>query len=437
MNVLHMINRKKHGQALTEEEISSVVMGYTLGEIPDYQMSALLMAIYFQGMNEEETLALTRAMIHSGEEVTLEGISGYKVDKHSTGGVGDSTTLVLGPILAAMGLKLAKMSGRGLGHTGGTLDKLESIPGLSVDLTVEEIIEGTNAIGMVVVGQTADITPADKKMYALRDTTETVDSIPLIASSIMSKKLAIHNDALVLDVKVGDGAFMKDVAQGEELARTLVAIGSSFGRDTYALISSMEQPLGSRIGNSLEIIEAIEALKGNTDTALFQVVKTLATLLVKGKTGEDEGTIERRIHEVVASGAALKKFQEFVAFQGGSPQVVEDYSLLPQAAHSVEVPALKGGHVAKIPAEAVGNIARDLGAGRKTLDDELNLGAGIHILKRVGDAVAEGEALAVLYGDDPQALNTAVGEYQQLVEISGAAVEAAPMIHGVIHEQSR
>lgn len=432
MSVLEVIEKKKRGQALDAQEIRETIEAYDQGEIQDYQMSALLMAIFFSGMNTVEINALTRAMIESGDTVDFSSIEGTIVDKHSTGGVGDTTTLVLGPLLAAYGLPFGKMSGRGLGHTGGTLDKLESIPGLSVDLSVEEIIRATNDIGMAVAGQTARITPADKKLYALRDATATVNSIPLIASSIMSKKLAIHGDCLLLDVKVGEGAFMKDEKSAYALAKTMVGIGESFNRKTAAILTRMDQPLGRAVGNALEVKEAIQTLRGEGPADLTELCVFFATKLILMARGGNEATIRSEIYDLIQTGAALEQFKRFVENQGGDSRVVDEPSRLAEAEQKTEVLAGKDGYVASIHAEAVGILARDLGAGRISMSDTLDMGAGIYLHKKCGEAVKRGDVLATLYGSKGKDMDEAKARYANLVEITDDAVSVSPLIIGEV-----
>ena len=428
MSVLEVIEKKKHGVHLTADEIKKTIDDYVSDVIKDYQMSALLMAIYFNGMNDEEINALTASMIDSGDTVDLSSIKGTIVDKHSTGGVGDTTTLILGPLLSAYGLPFGKMSGRGLGHTGGTLDKLESIPGLHVDLSVEEIIEATNNVGMAVAGQTANITPADKKLYALRDATATVDAIPLIASSIMSKKLAIHGDCLLLDVKVGDGAFMRDKESALTLAKTMVSIGENFGRKTVAILTRMDQPLGNAVGNGLEVQEAIDTLRGEGPEDLTELCIGLAVRLIAMTCDDDKKRIEHDVRSLIKNGKALEQFRRFVENQGGDGRVVEDPSILPKSDHSLDVKAVSSGYVQSIPAHDVGILARDLGAGRITMDDTLDMAAGIYLHKKVGDKVEKGDILATLNSAKPEALQEGEKRLDDIIKISSEAVHVEPLI---------
>lgn len=428
MSVLEVIEKKKQGRPLSADEIKNTIDDYVKGFIKDYQMSALLMAIYFKGMNKEEINALTGAMIDSGDTVDLSSIKGTIVDKHSTGGVGDTTTLILGPILSAYGLPFGKMSGRGLGHTGGTLDKLEAIPGLHVDLSVDEIIDATNNVGMAVAGQTANITPADKKLYALRDATATVDAVPLIASSIMSKKLAIHGDCLLLDVKVGDGAFMRDRESALKLAETMVSIGENFGRKTVAMLTRMDQPLGKAVGNALEIQEAIDTLKGEGPDDLTELCIALAVRLIAMTCGDDRDQIESEVRELIENGKALEQFKRFVENQGGDGRVVDDPSVLEKAKHTLDVKATTSGFIQAIPAHDVGILARDLGAGRITMDDTLDMTAGIYLHKKVGDEVNEGDVLATLYSAKPEALSEGNKRMEEIVKISSEVVHVESLI---------
>lgn len=428
MSVLEVIEKKKHGEALSKDEIESTIAGYLSGTVKDYQMSALLMAIYFSGTDGNEIADLTRTIIESGETVDLSSIKGTVVDKHSTGGVGDTTTLIIGPILSAYGLPFGKMSGRGLGHTGGTLDKLESIPGMSVDLSMDEIVASTNAIGMAVAGQTANITPADKKLYALRDATATVDSIPLIASSIMSKKLAIHGDCLLLDVKVGDGAFMKDKESARELAETMVHIGETFGRKTLAILTAMEEPLGCAVGNALEVEEAIATLKGEGPEDLTDLCVFLSTKLIHLAEGGDEKAIEKKVKELIESGKALDKLRAFIKNQGGDDGVIDDFSVFPQAEKTFDVISDTEGYLSHLPAHEVGIISRDLGAGRVSMDDELDMAAGVYLHKKRGDYVEKGDVLATFYGGKNRPMEELARRFLAIVSFSEEPVPAAPLI---------
>lgn len=396
--MVDVIERKRDGYALSEEEIAFFVRGYTDGKIPDYQAAALLMAIVLRGMDETETAILTDQMMHSGETIDLKKIPGIKVDKHSTGGVGDKTSLVLGPLVAACGGKLAKMSGRGLGHTGGTLDKMESIPGTRIALSDEEFTNQVKKIGIAIIGQTAEIDPADKKLYALRDVTATVESIPLIASSIMSKKLASGSDAILLDVKYGSGAFMKNVEDARKLAKAMVAIGDKLGRDTKAVITSMEEPLGFAVGNNLEVKEAIETLKGRGPQDLVELCKTAgALMLVQSHIAADKEEGERLIQEAIENGKGFEKLKEFIGAQGGDVSYLDDDSKFPVAKYIHEIASPKAGYITRIDALGIGLSAMKLGAGRAELTDPIDYTAGIVLKKKVGDYVEEGVVLALAY----------------------------------------
>ncbi len=403
MRAYDLILKKRNGGELSRKEIDFLISGYVSGSIPDYQISAFAMAVYFQGMSKSETLNLTLAMVESGDSISLKEIPGIKVDKHSTGGVGDTTTLILAPLVAAAGVPVAKMSGRGLGHTGGTLDKLESIPGFRVDLSADEFFRAVNEVGAAVVSQTGNLVPADKKLYALRDVTATVDSLPLIAASIMSKKLASGADALILDVKTGDGAFLKELDQAIALAEAMVEIGSAAGRQTAAVITNMDQPLGLAVGNALEMEEAIRALKGEGPPDLENLCLLLGGWMLylaqKAQTPESGAAALKRL---IDSGAALEMLRRMVITQHGDSRVIDDPSRLPRARYTAAVRAAAGGFVHRIRAEAVGLGAMMLGAGRETKDATINLAAGITLNKKVGDPVGTGEVLAVLHTDtDP------------------------------------
>jgi pyrimidine-nucleoside phosphorylase/thymidine phosphorylase len=398
MRVVDLINKKKRGEVLTKEEIYFIVNGYTIGEIPDYQMSAFLMAVYFKGMTKEEIADLTMSYVESGEQVDLSEIAGIKVDKHSSGGVGDKVSLAIIGMCAAVGIPVAKMSGRGLGHTGGTIDKLESIEGFKTELTSEEFINNVNKYKMAIVGQSPNLTPADKKIYALRDVTATVDSIPLIAASIMSKKIASGSDCIVLDVKVGSGAFMKSVDEAKELARTMVDIGKSVGRKTIALVTDMSQPLGHEVGNANEVREVIEILKGNGSEDETTITLTVASYMaVLGGIFSNYDTAYNELQEVIKSGKALEKFKEFVRVQGGNPEVIHNPELLPKAKYHIEVKSVNSGYISAINAEDIGVSAMLLGAGRKTKEDIIDYSAGITMIKKVGDKADVGDTLCILH----------------------------------------
>ena len=400
MRVVDLITKKKYKQELTKEEIHFLIDGYVKDKIPDYQMSALLMAICLNGLSTQEQVNLTYEMLESGDQIDLSTLDGIKVDKHSTGGVGDKTTLVLSPLIASFGIKMAKMSGRGLGHTGGTIDKLEAIPGFRVDLTEKEFLNQVSKIDIALVGQTANIAPADKKIYALRDVTGTVDSVGLIASSIMSKKLASGATHILLDVKVGDGAFMKDLESASVLARAMVDIGNSAGRKTVAMLTDMDQPLGEAVGNAIEVIEAIETLKGRGPKDFRELCMSLATqiLLMTGFTDSlDEA--DKLIKEKISSGEALDKLREMIKYQGGDARVVDDYSIFDTAKSIIQVKSKVSGYVSKIDTLKIGNAAMLLGAGRSKKDDVIDMAVGVKVFKKVGDKVNAGDVLAEVHAN--------------------------------------
>lgn len=433
MRMVDVISKKRDGKELTTEEIQFVVDGYTAGKIPDYQVSALAMAIFFQDMTDRERADLTMAMVNSGETIDLSAIEGIKVDKHSTGGVGDTTTLVLAPLVAALDVPVAKMSGRGLGHTGGTIDKLEAIEGFHVEITKEQFIDLVNRDKVAVIGQSGNLTPADKKLYALRDVTGTVNSIPLIASSIMSKKIAAGADAIVLDVKTGAGAFMKTDKDAENLAHAMVRIGNNVGRQTMAVISDMSQPLGFAIGNALEVQEAIDTLKGEGPEDLTELVLILGSqMVVLAKKAKDLDEARAMLKEVMANGKALAKFKDFLNNQGGDGSIVDDPSKLPQAKFKIDVPAKESGVVSEIVADEIGIAAMLLGAGRATKEDEIDLAVGIMLRKKVGDKVAAGEPLVTIYAnkEDVKAVEAKIYEN---IRVSDKA-EAPKLIHTIITE---
>ena len=432
MRTVDIIEKKRDGGKLTQEEISFFIQGYTKGTIPDYQASALLMAILFQGMDDEETAELTDAMRLSGEQVDLSRIQGVKVDKHSTGGVGDKTSLVLGPLVASCGAKLAKMSGRGLGHTGGTLDKMESIPGMRIGLSEEEFIKQVNDIGIAIIGQTADIDPADKKLYALRDVTGTVESIPLIASSIMSKKLCSGASAILLDVKFGSGAFMKTIDKAKELAATMVKIGDHLKRDTRAILTDMDEPLGLAVGNALEVKEAIATLKGEGPKDLTElVIKAGGIMLEQAKLVKTHEEGETKIKEAIANGAGLSKLKQMVASQSGDVSYIDDPTKFPLAQHIVEIKADQDGYIQRIDSLGIGVSAMKLGAGRATKEDSIDMAAGIVLAKKVGDYVVKGETLALAHTnkDDYEAVLTDISHAFVLGD--GKPAER-PIVYGYI-----
>ena len=433
MRIYDIIRKKRDNHELSKAEIEFFVDKYSKGEIPDYQASALLMAIYLNKMNKEETVYLTEAMMNSGEVMDLSEIDGIKVDKHSTGGVGDKTTIALAPLVAACGAPVAKMSGRGLGHTGGTLDKLEAIPGFSIEMEAKKFIDSVNKHKIAVCGQTATIAVADKKMYALRDVTATVDNISLIAASIMCKKLASGANAILLDVKTGDGAFMKTLDDSFELAKAMVDIGNGMNRETIGMITDMDEPLGFAVGNSLEVIEAIETLKGNGPKDFVNLCETLgAYMLVLAKTVDtfEEGV--EKIREAISSGSALEKLKVFIENQGGDKRVVDDYSLLPQANIVVPIKAHRSGYISRIEAEEVGVSAMILGAGRETKDDELDLAAGIILNNKVGDYVNEGDILATMYLNKEEKLESAKERFIGAYSIVDEKVEPKKLVYGVV-----
>ena len=432
MRVVDIILKKRYGGTLTKEEIHEVIDGYVKGIVPDYQVSALLMAICFQGLNDEEKVNLTMEMLHSGEQVDLSSINGICVDKHSTGGVGDKTSLAIGPILAACGLKMAKMSGRGLGHTGGTLDKLESIPGCKINISSEDFFKQVKEVGVAIIGQTKNITPADKKLYALRDVTGTVDSIGLIASSIMSKKLASGAHYILIDVKVGDGAFMKDEAQARELSKTMVKIGNSLGRKTVCVLTNMNEPLGNAVGNSLEVIEAIETLKGKGPKDFTNLVYDLCSkLLVMTKLAKDEKEARLLVEQKVTNGEALEKLRQMIAFQGGNKAVVDDYSLFEKAKEVVPVLSEKSGYVKFEEALQIGLGAMLLGAGRENKEDDVDHAVGVVMNKKVGDYVKVGEPLAYLHTNG-KGTKDAYDKVLNAFEIVDERVEENKLILGVV-----
>ncbi|MFJ7725482.1 pyrimidine-nucleoside phosphorylase [Neobacillus sp. NPDC097160] len=429
MRMVDLIEKKRDGQELATDEIKFIINGYTDGSIPDYQVSALTMAIYFKGMTERERADLTMAMVESGDQIDLSQIEGIKVDKHSTGGVGDTTTLVLGPLVAALGVPIAKMSGRGLGHTGGTIDKLEAVEGFHVEIENNEFIDLVNKNKIAVIGQSGNLTPADKKLYALRDVTATVDSIPLIASSIMSKKIAAGADAIVLDVKTGAGAFMKTLDDSRELAKAMVRIGNNVGRRTMAVISDMSQPLGFAIGNALEVKEAIDTLKGEGPEDLTDLCLTLGSHMVY--LAEKAGTLEEArtmLENVIKDGSALDKLKVFLSSQGGDASIVDDPSKMPQAKYIYELEAKENGYVAEIIADEVGTAAMLLGAGRATKESVIDLAVGLVLRKKIGDQVKEGESLVTIYSNFENVEEVKQKLYEN-IKISTSKVEAPILVH--------
>lgn len=435
MRAVDIIQKKRDGGELTREEISFLIQGYSKGEIPDYQISAWAMAVYFQGMNARETGDLTMEMAASGDQIDLSPIAGIKVDKHSTGGVGDKTTIVLAPLVAAAGVPVAKMSGRGLGHTGGTIDKLESISGFSVEMEREQFFAQVGDIGAAVIGQSGNITPADKKLYALRDVTATVESIPLIASSVMSKKIAAGADAIVLDVKTGSGAFMKTLDRSIALAQAMVDIGTHLGRNTVAVISDMDQPLGFGIGNALEVLEGIETLKGQGPQDLEEVCLILGShMLVLGGKAKDEEEARKILKSHIKDGSALEKFKQMVGAQGGDASQIEFPDTLPAASTLIEVKSAVSGYVEGIQAEEIGVAAMLLGAGRETKESVIDLAVGIHLSKKVSDAVEQGETLAVLHVNNASEskISEAKNKVVEAYRITSEPVAPQPLIYALV-----
>lgn len=433
MNMYDLIYKKREGEALTQEEIEFFISGYTSGSIPDYQTSALLMAIFFRKMTKEETYALTKAMKNSGDVVDLSEIEGVKVDKHSTGGVGDKTTLVVGPLAAACGVKTAKMSGRGLGFTGGTVDKMESIPGFRTTLEANEFISLVNRVGLSVIGQTAHIAPADKKLYALRDVTATVDNLSLITSSIMSKKLASGSNAIVLDVKCGSGAFMERFEDACELGELMVEIGKADGKKTIAVITDMNQPLGLAVGNSLEVIEAIETLKGKGPKDITELSLRLAAYMIyAGEKAQSPEVGYNMARNALESGAALSKLAEFIEGQGGDPKVIEDHTLFPKPNCQADILAEADGYVGAIEARSIGLASQHSGAGRATKEDAIDLSAGIMLYKKVGDPVKKGELLATVFGNDQTRVDRGAQEAANAFLIQDEKPEESALVKKVI-----
>lgn len=433
MRMIDIIEKKRGGKSLTKEEIEFFVNGYTHEEVPDYQASSLAMAIFFQDMNDEERAALTMSMVNSGEKIDLSDINGIKVDKHSTGGVGDTTTLVLAPLVAAVGVPVAKMSGRGLGHTGGTIDKLESVKGFNVEISEKDFIKLVNDNQVAVIGQSGNLTPADKKLYALRDVTGTVNSIPLIASSIMSKKIAAGADAIVLDVKTGSGAFMKTLDDAEALAHAMVRIGNNVGRNTMAIISDMSQPLGNAIGNALELKEAISTLKGNGPKDLTELVLTLGSqmvVLAEQATSLDEA--RQMLIDAIKTGKALNKFKTFLSNQGGDDSIVDSPEKLPSAKYQVEFKAKKDGYITEIIANEIGVASMMLGAGRQTKEDVIDLGVGIVLNKKVGEHVEKGENILTIHTNTKE-IDDILYKLDNSITIESKG-EAPTLIHKIITE---
>ena len=433
MLMTDLIAKKRDGGELNDEEIRFMINGFVRGEIADYQMSAMCMAIFFRGMTDLETMQLTAAMMNSGEIIDLSPIAGIKADKHSTGGVGDKTSLILCPMVAACGLRVAKMSGRGLGHTGGTLDKLESFPGFNISIGEQRFIENVNRIGISLIGQTADIDPADKKLYALRDVTGTVPSIPLIVSSIMSKKLASGADVIVLDVKCGSGAFMKTEEDAQTLARKLTKIGQLAGKKCAAVITDMDQPLGHAVGNALEVKEAISVLRGETKGDLLELCLTLGScILTEAGVAKNDGAARKMLLDSIESGAALKKLSELVAAQDGNGQDVYDTSRLPLAKVQLEVPSTEAGWVKHVACEQVGLISMHLGGGRATKDSDIDLSVGLVLHKKVGDRVEKGESLATIHASSEEKAREAAERLRACCTLSDMPVERPKFIKGIV-----
>lgn len=437
MNMIEIIEKKKTGKVLTQEEITFFVNGAADGSIPDYQLAALLMAIRLNGMNREETTNLTLAMTNSGDVCDLSGLEGIPVDKHSTGGVGDTTTLVLAPLVAACGVPVAKMSGRGLGHTGGTLDKLESIDGLSVSVTEENFLNQVKEIGLAVIGQSKNLAPADKTLYALRDVTATVDSLPLIASSIVSKKLASGAQGIVLDVKTGAGAIMHTLEESIELAQTMVRIGCDAGRRMVALVTDMGEPLGSHVGNALEVKEAIDVLSGRVQGPLLDVSLELgARLLMLGDAAQDVASAKAMLMEALKSGRGLDTLRKMIAAQGGDPACCDDVAALPQAAVIKAAPSLVDGYIHHMDTVGLGNAAQAMGAGRRTKEDVIDPSVGFVLHKRIGQPIKTGEALATVYARDEESAVNAIAAIQHCIVVTDEQVPPCKLIHAFVTDES-
>lgn len=433
MRFVDIINKKVEKKTLTEQDILFWIDGVTHGTIPDYQSSALLMAIVLNGMTDEETANLTKAMMHSGDVIDLSCIEGIKADKHSTGGVGDKTSLSLGAMVASCGLKVAKMSGRGLGHTGGTLDKLESIEGFNCYLSEEAFIKQVKEIGIAIIGQTGDLVPADKKLYALRDVTGTVRAIPLIASSIMSKKLASGSDTILLDVKFGEGAFMRTAKEAEELANAMIAIGKQLGRNTVAMITDMNQPLGNTIGNALEVMEAVETLQGKGPKDFTELcLQAGEIMLLQGKVCDTKEAAREMLLANMQSGNALKKLEEMVAAQGGNVAMIKNLSLLPQSKHVTEIKTTQGGYVSQIHCEELGILAMYLGAGRQTKDDPINYGVGLKINCKTGDKLEANDTICYVYHDEALSADWLERLHAAFV-LTDTVTSPQPLIHTVLY----
>ena len=432
MRMYDIISKKRRGEELSEAEIQFFINGYTIGDIPDYQASALMMAICFNGMTQAETATMTDAMAKSGDTVDLSCFGELSVDKHSTGGVGDKTSLIVAPIVAALGAKVSKMSGRGLGHTGGTIDKLESIPGYRTSLSPEEFIAQVERIGVAVIGQSGNLTPADKKLYALRDVTATVDSTPLIVSSIMSKKIAAGSRSIVFDVKVGSGAFMKKIEQAEELAAEMVKIGKACGRNIAAVLTDMDKPLGYAIGNALEIKEAVAVLKGESRGALREVCITLAANMLSLVFGTPVEHTRVDVEAAIDSGKALCKMREWISAQGGDAAYIDDPTLFEEARFVHEVVSRKSGYIASMDAAAIGTVSVTLGAGRASKENEIDYASGIILSKTVGDYIKEGDVLCKLFTEREESISRAEKDFLKAVEVSEQQPEEKPLIYKII-----
>ncbi|MFP4362546.1 MAG: pyrimidine-nucleoside phosphorylase [Spirochaetia bacterium] len=436
MRITDIIAKKQHGKTLTKEEIDFFLKGYVKGDIPDYQAAALMMAVWFQDMDSRETTDLTLSMAASGDQIDLSAIEGIKVDKHSTGGVADTTTLIVAPLVAACGGKVAKMSGRGLGHTGGTLDKLESIPGFNVNQTMDRFAEIVRISGLSIIGQTADLVPADKKLYALRDVTSTIDSIPLIASSIMSKKIAAGSNAIVLDVKTGSGAFMQEPEESKKLAQLMVKIGALAGRKTMALVTDMSQPLGMAIGNSIEVREAVEILQGeHSERALRFVSFSLAAqMLILSGLYTDESTAQLALENAVEDRSGLAKFAEMIEMQGGDPKICEDVTRLPKAEEEVSIKAQKSGYIGSMDTAAIGTAAQMLGAGRAKKEDTIDPAVGIWMKQRLGSPVEKGDEIAVFHVNDRNNFEESKQRFLDAVQIKNTPVKKPKLVYAKIQE---
>ena len=432
MRMVDLIEKKRDGGILADDEIRFIIEGFTQGSIPDYQMSAFAMAVFYKGMTDHETAVLTDAMMRSGDTIDLSRFGTKSVDKHSTGGVGDKTTLILAPIVSCLGGKMAKMSGRGLGHTGGTVDKLESIPGYRTTLSAEEFMRQVEDVGVAVIGQSGNLTPADKKLYALRDVTATIDSLPLITSSIMSKKLAAGSHSIVLDVKIGSGAFMKTLEDGKKLAENMVAIGKACGRNVTAVMTNMDIPLGTHIGNALEVSEAVEVLQGRGCEDLRSVCRVLASNMLVLCNGWELAYAEQQVDEAVASGAAFAQMKRWIAAQGGDASVLDDVTKLPQASVQYQLKAPRAGYIQHMDTQLVGEASAILGAGRKTKEDSIDFAAGIVLQKKTGDFVEEGQTLAVLHTNQADTFPDSERVFLRAITFGDAQPEKQPLAYGIV-----